>query len=113
MIYDAIVLGAGPVGLYMCKLLEENNKSYLLMENFHNVGGQCQNIYPNKCMYDIPGLGAITGGEFVEFLLSYINKKNIRLGETCISHNKQEDIFQIVTNIEWESAYLINLILKV
>lgn len=98
MLYEVIVIGGGPVGLYMCKLLEENNKNYLLIEETKNVGGQCKNIYPNKHMYDIPGLGAITGGDFIDLLLSNIKDTNIHVNEQFITYTKENNILHITTN---------------
>ena len=60
--------------LFIKKLLEEKKYSYLIIESFENVGGACKNIYPHKYMYDIRGLGPITGGEFIDVLLNNINQ---------------------------------------
>ena len=83
---DVIIIGGGSTGLYMAKLLEEAKISYMLIEDFHNVGGQCKNLYPNKYMYDVAGLPPITGEDFTNLLLSYINKNNIILNEKFLEY---------------------------
>ncbi|NLN80166.1 MAG: NAD(P)-binding protein, partial [Erysipelotrichia bacterium] len=35
-----IIIGGGPIGLYLAKKLEENNLSYLLLEASEILGGQ-------------------------------------------------------------------------
>lgn len=98
MYKDVIIIGGGSSGLYMAKLLEENHISYLIIENFHGVGGQCKHIYPYKYMYDVAGLPPITGEDFTNLLLSYINKNNIHLNEEFKKFNYQDNLIEIITN---------------
>jgi thioredoxin reductase len=94
-----IIIGGGSSGLYMAKLLEENHISYIIIESFYQVGGQCKNIYPNKYMYDIPGLGKISGEEFTNILLSFINQKNINYNEKYINYKcKDNDTIEVTTS---------------
>lgn len=94
-----IIIGGGSTGLYMAKLLEENNISYLLIENFHQVGGQCKNIYPNKYMYDVAGLPPITGEDFTDLLLSYINKNNIIKNENFLEYiHEDSSTIKVITH---------------
>ena len=51
---DVIIIGAGPIGLYLASLFEKANKSYLLLEASDHVGGQLVNLYPEKDIVDIP-----------------------------------------------------------
>ena len=95
---DVIIIGGGSTGLYMAKLLEEAKISYMLIEDFHNVGGQCKNLYPNKYMYDVAGLPPITGEDFTNLLLSYINKNNIILNEKFLEYTYENSFIKITTN---------------
>jgi thioredoxin reductase len=95
---DVIIIGGGSTGLYMAKLLEEEQIPYLIIENFHNVGGQCKNLYPNKYMYDVAGLSPITGEDFTNLLLSCINKNNIILNEEFLSYTYENSLIKITTN---------------
>lgn len=98
IIYDNILIGGGPTGLYLAKLLEENNKDYLLIESFQKLGGQCIQIYPNKIMYDIPGLGPISGSDFINLLKSSLKNKKINLNEHYLSYSLEKNLFKIITN---------------
>lgn len=108
---NTLIIGGGSTGLYMAKLIEENNIAYKIIESFHNVGGQCENIYPNKYMYDVAGLGKISGREFINFLLTFINKNNIHLNEKYINHTR--NINKEIEVITSKNVYICkNLILS-
>lgn len=62
---DVVVIGAGPVGLFSvfeCGLL---GMSCHVIDALDTVGGQCQALYPEKPIYDIPGFPVINGGDLV------------------------------------------------
>src|SRR5215813_9829210 len=50
---DALIIGAGPIGLFAMKAH--------LVDILDKVGGQCAELYPEKPIYDIPGIPYITG----------------------------------------------------
>jgi thioredoxin reductase len=107
----AIIIGGGSSGLYMGKLFEENKISYKIIENFYQVGGQCKNIYPNKYMYDVSGLGKISGEEFTNFLLTFVNKDNIHLNEKYISYEIDKDNHSIIKVITSKNTYCCNYLI--
>ena len=62
---DVAIIGAGPVGLFsvfQCGMLAMRCH---VIEALAAVGGQCQALYPEKPIYDIPGYPEITAGDLV------------------------------------------------
>ena len=69
---DAVIIGAGPVGLFQVfelGLLEINAH---VIDSLPAPGGQCIELYPDKPIYDIPALPASSGRELVARLLEQI-----------------------------------------
>ena len=69
---DILIIGAGPVGLFTvfeARLLGLNCE---LVDNLDKIGGQCIELYPDKPIYDIPGVANQTGKEHIEALLEQI-----------------------------------------
>ena len=62
---DALVIGAGPVGLFQVFQLGLQDIHAHVVDALPVVGGQCMALYPDKPIYDIPGLPVCTGSELV------------------------------------------------
>ena len=58
---DALIIGAGPVGLFAVFELGLLDMKAHLIDILDKVGGQCAELYPEKPIYDIPGIPYITG----------------------------------------------------
>lgn len=69
---DAVVIGAGPVGLFQVFQLGLQDLRTHLIDALPYAGGQCAELYPDKPIYDIPGLPVVTGRELTERLLRQI-----------------------------------------
>lgn len=69
---DALVIGAGPVGLFQVFQLGLQGVRAHLVDTLPVVGGQCAELYPHKPIYDIPGIPVCTGQELVERLQAQI-----------------------------------------
>lgn len=65
---DALVIGAGPVGLFQAFQLGLQGISYHIVDALPYVGGQCIELYADKPIYDIPGIPVCTGRELIERL---------------------------------------------
>jgi thioredoxin reductase (NADPH) len=65
---DAVIVGAGPVGLFQAFQLGLQDIRCHLIDALPHVGGQCVELYADKPIYDIPGIPVCTGGELVERL---------------------------------------------
>lgn len=65
---DTVVIGAGPAGLFQVFQLGLHGIQAHVVDALPHVGGQCAELYPDKPIYDIPGIQACTGQELVERL---------------------------------------------
>ena len=69
---DIIVIGAGPIGLFTVFEAGLLGLKCILIDNLDKVGGQCAELYPDKPIYDIPGIPMQTAEELVNALLEQI-----------------------------------------
>ncbi len=69
---DAVIVGAGPVGLYQVFQLGLLEIKAHVIDALPHPGGQCAELYPDKPIYDIPGLQVCTGRELTDKLLAQI-----------------------------------------
>lgn len=69
---DALVIGAGPVGLFQVFQLGLHEMAVHLVDALPYPGGQCAELYADKPIYDIPGIPVCTGRELTERLLQQI-----------------------------------------
>lgn len=65
---DAVVIGAGPVGLFQVFELGLLDIRAHVIDALPHVGGQPAQLYPDKPIYDIPGLPVCTGEELAQAL---------------------------------------------
>jgi thioredoxin reductase (NADPH) len=69
---DILIIGAGPVGLFTVFEAGLLGLNCELVDNLDKIGGQCIELYPDKPIYDIPGVANQTGKEHIEALLEQI-----------------------------------------
>jgi thioredoxin reductase (NADPH) len=69
---DVILIGAGPVGLFAVFELGLLDLKAHLIDILDRPGGQCAELYPEKPIYDIPGLPVVTGQDLTDKLLEQI-----------------------------------------
>lgn len=67
---DAVVIGAGPVGLFQVFQLGLLGLKAHLIDVLPEVGGQCVALYPDKPIYDVPGVPYCTGRELAQQMLA-------------------------------------------
>ena len=89
---DALVIGAGPVGLFQVFQLGLQEISAHVVDALPEVGGQCMALYPDKPIYDIPALPVCTGRELVE-----------RLKQQTAPFNPQFHLNQQVSGLQVEA----------
>ena len=69
---DAIIVGAGPVGLFQVFELGLLEIKAHVIDSLAYAGGQCIELYPDKPIYDIPAVPVCTGKELTDSLLKQI-----------------------------------------
>ncbi len=69
---DAVIVGAGPVGLFQAFQLGLQDIRSHIIDALPHVGGQCAELYADKPIYDIPGIPVCTGRELVAQLQTQI-----------------------------------------
>src|SRR5277367_1339671 len=71
---DVLIIGAGPCGLFSVFELGLLDMKVHLVDILDKIGGQCAELYPEKPIYDIPGIPFVTGQGLTDALLEKIKK---------------------------------------
>ena len=90
---DALIIGAGPVGLFQVFQLGLLEIKCHVIDALPYPGGQCMELYPDKPIYDIPGTPHTTGRELTASLLAQIKPFDapMHLGQLVSSVEKSGD----------------------
>ena len=90
---DAVVIGAGPAGLFQVFELGLLEIRAHVIDTLPVPGGQCIELYPDKPIYDIPGLPFCTGRELTDRLLQQIQPfgATLHLDQEVASVQRQAD----------------------
>src|SRR4051794_13997946 len=67
---DALIIGAGPVGLFAVFELGLLDVKSQMVDILDKVGGQCAELYPEKPIYDIPGFPVVAAQGLVDGLMA-------------------------------------------
>ena len=65
---DAVIVGAGPVGLFAIFELGMLKMKAHIVDSLEEIGGQCTALYPEKPIFDIPGYPRVGAAELIERL---------------------------------------------
>jgi Thioredoxin reductase len=97
---DVIIIGAGPVGLFAVHQLGIKGLSAVVIDNLDKAGGQCIELYPDKPIYDIPGVPECTGQELTNKLLDQIKpfKTEFFFNERVDEVSQDKDSWLVKTN---------------
>jgi thioredoxin reductase (NADPH) len=90
---DAVIIGAGPVGLFQVFELGLLEIKAHVIDSLPEVGGQCIELYPDKPIYDIPAVPVCTGRELTNNLLKQIEPfgAQFHLGQEVSKLERQAD----------------------
>jgi thioredoxin reductase (NADPH) len=90
---DAVIIGAGPVGLFQVFELGLLEVKAHVIDSLAYPGGQPIELYPDKPIYDIPAIPVCTGKELTDALMKQIEPfgATFHLGQTVSTVQKQDD----------------------
>ena len=90
---DALIIGAGPVGLFQAFQLGLLEISSHIVDALPHAGGQCVELYGDKPIYDIPGTPVTTGRGLVASLLQQVApfQPTLHLGQQVASLQRLPD----------------------
>jgi thioredoxin reductase (NADPH) len=98
---DAVIIGAGPVGLFQVFELGLLEIKAHVIDSLPAVGGQCVELYPDKPIYDIPAVPVCTGQELTDNLLKQIAPfaPTFHLNQEVTAVQRREDLrFNVETS---------------
>ena len=97
---DALIIGAGPTGLFTAHQLKLIGLNCEVVDNLDKIGGQCIELYPDKPIYDIPAIPECTGEELTKNLIDQLKPFNIKfhLNERVDEVKKNKDNWEVKTN---------------
>lgn len=98
---DALIIGAGPCGLFAVFELGLLDIKAHLVDILDKIGGQCAELYPEKPIYDIPGIPMVTGQGLTDSLMEQIKPfhPTFHLNEMIESVEKIGDpLFRVTTD---------------
>jgi len=99
---DALIIGAGPIGLFQIFELGLLGIKPEIIDSLPAPGGQCTELYPDKPIYDIPGITICTGQGLIDNLMEQAEPFNagFHLGEEVVEVSCEDDGFRVVTHID-------------
>ena len=97
---DALIIGAGPTGLFTAHQLKLIGLDCEIVDNLDKIGGQCIELYPDKPIYDIPAVPECTGEELTNNLINQLKPLDIKfhLSERVDEVKKEGDMWIVKTN---------------
>jgi len=97
---DALIIGAGPTGLFTAHQLKLIGLDCEIVDNLDKIGGQCIELYPDKPIYDIPAVPECTGEELTNNLLNQLKPFDIKfhLSERVEEVKKEENNWLVKTS---------------
>ncbi|NCU51986.1 MAG: NAD(P)/FAD-dependent oxidoreductase [Candidatus Fonsibacter ubiquis] len=97
---DAVIIGAGPVGLFSVFELGILGLNAHVIDNLDKIGGQCIELYPDKPIYDIPGVPNCTGELLIKNLLDQIKpfKPEFHLNQRVNEIKKNDKLWRVITS---------------
>jgi len=99
---DAVIVGAGPIGLFSVFELGLLDIKAHVIDILDKPGGQCAELYPEKPIYDIPGIPVVSGQGLTDSLMAQIKPfgATFHLGQRVDALQKTDDgRFRIETDL--------------
>lgn len=100
-IFDIIIIGGGPIGMFAAFYAGMRNAKTKMIESLPVLGGQVALLYPEKTLYDVGGYAGVTGKELVHQLTAQMQHfhQTICLEEEVTHIQKLDDhLFELTTS---------------
>jgi thioredoxin reductase (NADPH) len=97
---DAVIIGAGPVGLFAVFEFGLVDVKAHVIDILDRPGGQCAELYPEKPIYDVPALAIVTGQELTDRLMEQIKPfgAEFHFSERVETLEKTDEGYRLVTD---------------
>jgi thioredoxin reductase (NADPH) len=98
---DAVIVGGGPVGLFAVFELGLLDIKAHVIDILDRPGGQCAELYPEKPIYDIPGIVVVTGQELTDRLTQQIKPfgAEFHFSQRVETLERLDNAFRLTTDI--------------
>ena len=98
---DAVIVGAGPVGLFAVFELGLVDIKAHVIDILDRPGGQCTELYPEKPIYDIPALPIVSGQELTDRLMEQIKPfgATFHLNQRVDTLERLDEGFRLTTDL--------------
>ena len=99
---DAVIVGGGPVGLFAVFELGLLDIKAHVIDILDRPGGQCAELYPEKPIYDIPGIVMVTGQELTDRLMEQIKPfgAEFHFGQRVETLERIDNAFRLKTDAD-------------
>ena len=97
---DLVVIGAGPAGLFSVFQAGQLGLRCHVVDVLEKPGGQCAELYPEKPIYDIPGIPSCSGASLVQGLLAQIDRfaPTFHLGQRAEQLHRSDGSWHLKTS---------------
>lgn len=98
--FDVLIIGGGPAGIYAGIIASLRQLKSIIIEGTDKLGGQPINLYPEKNIYDWPGIVEITGEELTNKFIKQLDslqsfEPSVKLNTTVIEVIREEGHFNV------------------
>ncbi len=100
-VFDVIIIGAGPTGLFGGFYAGLRGMKFMLIDSLEALGGQVAAMYPEKDIFDVAGYPRVMGKQLVKDLVGQMMRFNppLALGQKVKSLVKRSDgVFELTTD---------------
>jgi ferredoxin/flavodoxin---NADP+ reductase len=110
---DVIIIGAGPTGIYAAFQAGLRQLKARVFDASPSPGGQLTSFYPEKPIYDIPGVPSVKAGDFVQALMNqyapFAKSIPMHLSTSIQSIKQGQDHYEVITDNgdSYQSKFLI------
>ncbi|QFP76632.1 NAD(P)/FAD-dependent oxidoreductase [Deinococcus sp. AJ005] len=97
---DILIIGAGPAGLHAAFYAAWRGLKVRVLEARGEVGGQLSALYPDKRVYDVPGLPGARAAELVAHLLRQLDGLDVDMSVNRVAREleKVDDGWRVSTD---------------